>query len=78
MVATMMTETAGGTNSDNSQHHHGIQAAAEAAARVNAMLIAKGVMKAPQPLLVNDNILKSKTVRLLLLLFVVSSQYTIC
>lgn len=38
----------------------GIAAAAEAAARVNAMLMAKGTLKAAEPLLVNATVLKSK------------------
>jgi len=35
-------------------------AAAEAAARVNAMLMAKGTLKTAEPLLVNETVLKSK------------------
>jgi len=38
----------------------GMAAAAEAAARVNAMLMAKGTLKAAEPLLVNATVLKSK------------------
>jgi len=38
----------------------GIAAAAEAAARVNAMLMAKGTLKSAAPPLVNDTVLKSK------------------
>jgi len=38
----------------------GLVAAAEAAARVNAMLMAKGTLKTAEPLLVNNTILKSK------------------
>ena len=37
-----------------------IAAAAEAAARVNAMLMAKGTLKTAEPLLVNDTLLKAK------------------
>ena len=38
----------------------GMAAAAEAAARVNAMLMAKGTLKTAEPLLVNASVLKSK------------------
>lgn len=38
----------------------GMAAAAEAAARVNAMLMAKGTLKTAEPLLVSASVLKSK------------------